>query len=79
MHSMFENTCSVSTFSTMKQVKSRNKNGMADETPNQSLWLAPGIDEGTIAGAANPRRVVSRAGSGLSLLKCFGPISGLHT
>jgi len=42
MHSMFENTyVCESTFYTIKQVKSKNRNRMADETLNDSLRLAP--------------------------------------
>jgi len=38
MHSMFGNTyVCKSTFSTTKQIKSKNRNRMADETMNDSL------------------------------------------
>jgi len=49
---MFGNTyVCESTFSTMKQVKSKNKNRMAGETLDDSLRLATnntGIEKGTI-------------------------------
>ena len=54
MHSMFGNTCVCeSAFSTMKQVKSENRNRLADETLDDSLWLftsntSISIDKGTI-------------------------------
>jgi len=45
MHSMFGNTnvydVCESTFSTMKQVKSKNRNRMAEETLDDSLRRAP--------------------------------------
>jgi len=42
MHSMFPNTYTCeSTFSTMKQVKSKNRNRMADKTLGDSSQLAP--------------------------------------
>ena len=52
MHAMFGSAyvCEI-TFSTMKQNKSTNKNRMADETLNDSPWLAPlntGIGKGTM-------------------------------
>ena len=41
MHSMFGNTyVCESTFPAMKQVKSENRNRMADETPDHSLRIA---------------------------------------
>jgi len=47
MHSMFGSTyVCESTFSTMKQVKSKNRNLTADETLDDSLRLT--IDKGTI-------------------------------
>jgi len=49
MHSMFGNTyVCEGTFSTMKQVKSKNRHRMADETLDDSLRLATtniGIDK----------------------------------
>ena len=49
MHSMFGNTrVCERTFSTTMQVTYKHKNGVADETLDHHLRLAPGIDEGTI-------------------------------
>jgi len=52
MHSMLGNTYVYeSTFSTMKQVKSKSRNRMADETLDDNLRLAAtntGIDKGTV-------------------------------
>jgi len=38
---VWKRTCGESTFSTMKQVKSKNRNRMAGETLDDSLRLAP--------------------------------------
>jgi len=52
MYSTFESTyVRESTFYTMKQVKSKNRNRMVDDTVNDSLRLATtntGIEKGTI-------------------------------